>query len=110
MHRSAVHAAVVVARRSRRQRHHARTGAIEVADGGQRGSEAVLVVERPGALDELTVLCEPAASVDTEGLRQRIHYALREATGLSMVIQLQAPNTVPRSEGKAVRVIDKRTY
>jgi len=67
-----------------------------------------LVVERPGAMDELTVLCEPTASVDTEGLRQRIHYALREATGLSMVIQLQAPNTVPRSEGKAVRVIDKR--
>jgi phenylacetate-CoA ligase len=67
-----------------------------------------LVVDRPGAMDELTVLCEPTTSVDTEGLRQRIHYALREATGLSMVIQLQPPNTVPRSEGKAVRVIDKR--
>ena len=34
--------------------------------------------------------------------------ALREATGLSMVVQVLAPGTVPRSEGKAVRVIDKR--
>src|SRR6185503_17766551 len=33
---------------SRRQRHHARAGAIEVADGGQGASEAVLVVERSG--------------------------------------------------------------
>jgi phenylacetate-CoA ligase len=68
-----------------------------------------LLVERPAALDELTVVCEPAsASVDLEGLRRRVHHALREATGLSMIIQLQPPNSVPRSEGKAVRVIDKR--
>jgi phenylacetate-CoA ligase len=67
-----------------------------------------LIVERPGAMDELTVLCEPASSVDLDGLRQRIHYALREATGLSMRVQLQAPGSVPRSEGKAVRVVDRR--
>jgi phenylacetate-CoA ligase len=67
-----------------------------------------LIVERPGALDELTVLCEPTASVAVEGLEQRIHYALREATGLSMQITVQQPGSVPRSEGKAVRVIDKR--
>ncbi len=69
-----------------------------------------LVVERPGALDELMVVCEPSRSVDTEGLRQRIHYALREATGLSMTIEVLAPGSVPRSEGKAVRVIDKRSH
>ena len=67
-----------------------------------------LVVDRPGAMDELTVVCEPAGSVDIDGLRQRIQYALREATGLSMHIQLEAPGSVPRSEGKAVRVIDNR--
>jgi phenylacetate-CoA ligase len=67
-----------------------------------------LVVERPGAMDELTVLCE--ATTAASGLRERIQYALREATGLSMNIQLQAPGSVPRSEGKAVRVIDKRPH
>jgi phenylacetate-CoA ligase len=67
-----------------------------------------LLIERPGAMDELTVLCEPVPSAEVEGLQQRIQYALREATGLSMTIQLQAPGSVARSEGKAVRVIDKR--
>jgi phenylacetate-CoA ligase len=67
-----------------------------------------LIVDRPGAMDELTVLCEPSGSVDSDGLRHQIQYALREATGLSMTIQLLQPGGVPRSEGKAVRVIDKR--
>jgi phenylacetate-CoA ligase len=67
-----------------------------------------LVVDRPGSMDELTVLCEPAARGDTDSLRARIHRALREATGLSMSVQLLEPGSVPRSEGKAVRVIDRR--
>ena len=68
-----------------------------------------LVVERPGAMDELTVLCEPAsASSDLVVLTRRIERALREATGLGMLVQVLEPGGVPRSEGKAVRVIDKR--
>jgi phenylacetate-CoA ligase len=68
-----------------------------------------LIIERPGAMDELTVLCEPsAASSDPETLRQGAEHALREATGLHMQIQVLEAGGVPRSEGKAVRVIDKR--
>jgi phenylacetate-CoA ligase len=67
-----------------------------------------LLIDRPGTLDELTVLCEPAAGSADDGLKQRIHRALREATGLSMHIQLLEPGGVPRSEGKAVRVVDRR--
>jgi phenylacetate-CoA ligase len=70
-----------------------------------------VVVERPGAMDELTVLCEPASeSADLAGLRRRIEYALREQTGLSMQVQLLTPGAVARSEGKAVRVIDRRRH
>jgi phenylacetate-CoA ligase len=69
-----------------------------------------LVVERPGAMDELTVVCEPTGSVDADGLRQSIQHALREATGLAMRIQLESPGNVPRSEGKAVRVVDNRPH
>jgi phenylacetate-CoA ligase len=65
-----------------------------------------LIVDRPGALDELTVLCEAAAPSDA--LTGRIHHALREATGLSMIVNVLPPGAVPRSEGKAVRVIDNR--
>ena len=67
-----------------------------------------LIVERPEAMDELTVVCEPLASVDADGLRRRVEYALREATGLSMRVKVLEPGGVPRSEGKAVRVIDNR--
>ena len=68
-----------------------------------------LIVERPGAMDELTVLCEPVSTVDRATLRDHVQNALREATGLSMRIRVVEPGEVPRSEGKAVRVIDKRT-
>jgi phenylacetate-CoA ligase len=68
-----------------------------------------LIVDRPGPMDELTVLCEAAVSPGRpETLRERVEFALREATGLSMHVQLLATGGVPRSEGKAVRVIDKR--
>jgi phenylacetate-CoA ligase len=68
-----------------------------------------LVVERPDALDELTVHCEPAdAGVDREALRGRIARALREHTGIHVAVELREPGDVPRSEGKAVRVVDNR--
>jgi phenylacetate-CoA ligase len=68
-----------------------------------------LVVERPGALDELTVHCEPAADgIDRGDLRARVAHALRERTGITIAVELLAPGAVPRSEGKAVRVVDQR--
>jgi phenylacetate-CoA ligase len=68
-----------------------------------------LVVERPGALDELTVHCEPAEDgVDRDDLHARIARALRERTGITIAVELLAPGAVPRSEGKAVRVVDRR--
>ena len=68
-----------------------------------------LVVERPGALDELTLRCEPAGDgVDAAALRARVARALRERTGITIAVELLAPGAVPRSEGKAVRVVDQR--
>jgi phenylacetate-CoA ligase len=69
-----------------------------------------LVIERSGALDELTVHCEPLdAGVDREALRARAAAALRERTGITVAVELLAPGAVPRSEGKAVRVVDRRS-
>jgi phenylacetate-CoA ligase len=76
---------------------------------GELAPHYQLIIERPEAMDELTVLCEPSgASSDAETLRQRVQHALREATGLQVHIQVVEAGGVPRSEGKAVRVIDKR--
>jgi phenylacetate-CoA ligase len=68
-----------------------------------------LVVERPSTLDELTVVCEPATGeADVEVLGRRAARALREATGLHIAVDIRPLGSVPRSEGKAVRVIDRR--
>jgi phenylacetate-CoA ligase len=85
---------------------------IEHALLGVRGAgpHYQLVVERPGTLDELTVHCEPGEDgVDRDDLRARIAHALRERTGITIAVELLAPGTIPRSEGKAVRVVDRRS-
>jgi phenylacetate-CoA ligase len=68
-----------------------------------------LVVERPAALDELTVHCEPAGGGgDGEALSARVRHAVYQSTGVHVGVKLRAPGEVPRSEGKAVRVVDER--
>jgi phenylacetate-CoA ligase len=68
-----------------------------------------LIVERPAAMDELTVECEPvSAEVDRAELAQRLEPLLREHTGIRIAVSVVEPGGVPRSEGKAVRVVDRR--
>ena len=66
-----------------------------------------LVVERPQQLDEITVHCEPSGEAD--GLEDRVRHAIHAEIGVSVAVEVLEPGAVPRSEGKAVRVIDKRT-
>ncbi|HZT84131.1 MAG TPA: phenylacetate--CoA ligase [Gaiellaceae bacterium] len=61
-----------------------------------------LVVQRPGHLDELTVQVEGA--VDSGPVRER----LRSALGLTAAVEVLPPGSIPRSEGKALRVLDRR--
>src|SRR3954468_13854663 len=63
-----------------------------------------LVLERPGALDEITVHCEG----DGDDLAERVRAAIRDAIGVSVAVEVRAAGEIPRSEGKAVRVIDRR--
>ena len=68
-----------------------------------------LVVERTGAMDELTVQCEPAGSnVDPASLRTAVEAVLREHLGIRVRAEVLERGTVPQSEGKAVRVVDRR--
>jgi phenylacetate-CoA ligase len=60
-------------------------------------------------MDELTVECEPASDgVEREGLATRLEHLLREHTGVRIAVAVVDPGAVPRSEGKAVRVVDRR--
>jgi phenylacetate-CoA ligase len=66
-----------------------------------------IVVDRPHDLDRLTVRCE--AATQDPVLSDRVRHALHEGTGLSVEVELLPAVGVPRSEGKAVRVIDRRS-
>ena len=68
-----------------------------------------LILDRPEVMDELTLECEAAdAETDWHALRTRLERELREHTGLRIGVAVLARGTLPRSEGKAVRVLDKR--
>jgi phenylacetate-CoA ligase len=68
-----------------------------------------LVVERSGAMDELTVQCEPAdTTVDVAALHAAVEHVLHEQLGIRVRADVLACGAVPRSEGKAVRVVDSR--
>lgn len=68
-----------------------------------------LIADRPGVLDELTLLCEPAhAGTDRELLRLRLVELLNQQTGISIAVRVLDRDQVPRSEGKAQRVVDRR--
>jgi phenylacetate-CoA ligase len=68
-----------------------------------------LILERPGPMDELTLECEPSSlDGDRDGLRQTLEKNLKEGTGVRITVSVLEPGSVPRSEGKAVRVVDRR--
>src|SRR4051794_36217725 len=63
-----------------------------------------LVVERPEQLDEVTIHCEGEGA----DLAERVRRAIRHEIGVGVAVEVHAAGEIPRSEGKAVRVIDNR--
>jgi len=45
---------------------------------------------------------------ELQGLINRIQRTMESALGISLTVKIVEPKTITRSEGKAVRVIDKR--
>jgi phenylacetate-CoA ligase len=78
------------------------------------GNEFQIVVERKGALDTMMVRVElkPEAFTDNilelNCIRERIAHNLRSTLNVNPVVELVGPGTLPRFEGKAKRVIDRR--
>ncbi len=69
----------------------------------------LIEVERQGNLDQISVQVEAAdASSDNDGRCRELQQKIKGLIGVSASINLQAPGSIPRSEGKAKRVIDKR--
>jgi phenylacetate-CoA ligase len=75
----------------------------------------LLVVDREGSLDTLEVQVEVNERLFSdeikrlESLTRQIAKDVKDYCGVSARIKLVEPKSIPRSEGKAKRVIDKRT-
>jgi phenylacetate-CoA ligase len=74
-----------------------------------------IVLERPGALDVFTIKVELAESslqntqLDLNALKLKILEKIHNITGLSPILELVKPGEIPRTEGKAKRVLDLRS-
>jgi phenylacetate-CoA ligase len=91
--------------------------------GGVEPHYQVVVDRTVGQLDELDVIVECPADVYDGGksgdgleksehliqLEKRLSFEVQSALGITCNVKLVGPREIARSEGKAVRVIDKRT-
>jgi len=72
-----------------------------------------LEVDREGALDSLSVVVETAAGASLDaGARnsaaKELQHHIKSLVGVTAAVNIVDPGTVARSQGKAVRVIDRR--
>ena len=74
-----------------------------------------IILERPDALDiftikaELTEASAKSSPQELEALKSRIKHKVNNITGLSPIIKLAKPGELPRTAGKAKRVLDMRS-
>jgi phenylacetate-CoA ligase len=78
---------------------------------GKLSPHYVLEVRRDGRLDDLDVLVErrpdlPAAMKTL--LERDVEHHIKGSIGISAKVRVAEPGELPRSQGKAVRVVDKR--
>ena len=77
-------------------------------------SQYLIVVDRPGALDTFAVkveLSEKAAAdnkLDKNVLKNEIQKRIHIITGITAEVEIVNPGELPRTEGKAKRVLDLR--
>jgi phenylacetate-CoA ligase len=73
-----------------------------------------LLVDREGTLDTLTVMVEVGEQIFSDevkhlqDLERKISKNIKDYLGVSAKVKLVEPKAIARSEGKAIRVIDKR--
>ena len=81
---------------------------------GETSPHYMLIVDRVNNLDTLEVQVEVDEAFffdrlgELDNLTKKIAHVLQQAIGLAVKVKLVEPNTIERSMGKAVHVIDKR--
>lgn len=78
------------------------------------GENYQLIVDREHELDKMTVRVEvnektyKGVAANLDEVRKKVAAALKNALNLSVEVELTEPGSIPRSTGKAKRVIDRR--
>lgn len=73
-----------------------------------------IIVDRKGSMDDIEVMVEINEKIFSDEIKvmntlsKNIADRFRSSLGISAKITLVEPQTIPRSEGKAVRVVDRR--
>ncbi len=73
-----------------------------------------IIVDRKGALDDVEVMVEVNERIFSDEIKvldqlsNRIRQRMQSVLGISAKVTLVEPRSIARSEGKAVRVVDKR--
>jgi phenylacetate-CoA ligase len=69
-----------------------------------------IILTREGALDSMTVEVEPEPGFAGDPARkgEEVTHHIKSLIGVTCSVVLKAPGEVPRSQGKAVRVVDRR--
>ncbi len=74
-----------------------------------------IVITRPQYLDEIEVMVEMSKETFSdeikhiENLKKKLERRIEEIVGIRVKVSLVEPKSLPRSEGKAKRIIDKRS-
>lgn len=80
------------------------------------GSQYMIYVDRKGALDDMTVQVEIKPESfsdkvdDMVALRKKIEYEMKKYLNIAVKVELREAGSLPRFEGKAKRVVDRRVY
>lgn len=81
---------------------------------GETEPHYLLVVDRKGELDDLEIWVELSEKLFSDEVRQlerlesRIRHKILSVLNINVKIKFVEPRTIPRSEGKAKRVMDRR--
>jgi len=74
-----------------------------------------IIITRPQHLDEIEVMVEMSKETFSdevkhiENLRRKLEKRIEDITGIRVKVTLVEPKSLPRSEGKAKRIVDKRS-
>ncbi|WP_317136278.1 phenylacetate--CoA ligase family protein [Methanochimaera problematica] len=78
------------------------------------GHNFMIIVDRKGTLDNMTVQVEMKPESfsdkinDLMNINRKVSHTLKNSLNVSVAVEIAAPNSLPRFEGKAKRVIDRR--